>query len=454
MTVPNIFANATTSIPLSQLDQNFATPITLGNATVTLGGTLTSVGNLTLTNVTLTSLSAALVAAYGGTGLTSPGSSGNVLTSDGAGGWASIAPVLPGGFAWQSAKTSNFAGVTKCGYPVNTTGGAITATLPASPTAGDYMTFVDYARTFATNALTIDPNGGKINSVASTTVLNTNGASVSIVYVDATQGWLAYSGFSSSPIGAYSANYLAVAGGGGGGQGYDSTDNGGGGGAGGVLPGSYSFVPGVAYTITVGNGGASNNNGQDSSISAVATAIGGGRGASQRAANTAGNGGSGGGGAFSYLPGTGSAGQGYAGGTVNLPSGTYPGGGGGAGGVGSPGISGTKGGDGGIGTTSSISGASVYYGGGGGGGAGTPGAGGTGGGGAGSPTTGVAGTANTGGGGGGGGATPGSSWAGGAGGSGIVIIAYPGAQRGTGGTITTAGGYTIHTFTSSGTFNA
>jgi hypothetical protein len=40
------------------------------------------------------------------------------------------------------------------------------------------------------------------------------------------------------------------------------------------------------------------------------------------------------------------------------------------------------------------------------------------------------------------------------GGSGIVIIRYSGAQRGTGGTVVTTGGYTYHTFTSSGTFTA
>ena len=40
------------------------------------------------------------------------------------------------------------------------------------------------------------------------------------------------------------------------------------------------------------------------------------------------------------------------------------------------------------------------------------------------------------------------------GGSGIVIVAYIGPQRGTGGTVTSAGGYTYHTFTSSGTFTA
>jgi hypothetical protein len=38
--------------------------------------------------------------------------------------------------------------------------------------------------------------------------------------------------------------------------------------------------------------------------------------------------------------------------------------------------------------------------------------------------------------------------------SGVVIIRYAGAQRGTGGTVTSAGGYTYHTFTSSGTFTA
>jgi hypothetical protein len=46
------------------------------------------------------------------------------------------------------------------------------------------------------------------------------------------------------------------------------------------------------------------------------------------------------------------------------------------------------------------------------------------------------------------------SSAGGNGGSGIVIICYAGAQRGSGGTITTNGGQTIHTFLSGGTFTA
>jgi len=53
--VPYTFSTATTSIPLSQLDANFATNATLGNASVGLGNTTSSVGNLTLANVTITS---------------------------------------------------------------------------------------------------------------------------------------------------------------------------------------------------------------------------------------------------------------------------------------------------------------------------------------------------------------------------------------------------------------
>ena len=49
------FANATSAIPLSNLDSNFATPITLGNTAVTINGTFSSIGNLTLNNTTIAS---------------------------------------------------------------------------------------------------------------------------------------------------------------------------------------------------------------------------------------------------------------------------------------------------------------------------------------------------------------------------------------------------------------
>ena len=64
MAVPYTFATATSSIPLSQLDANFATGITLGNTTVYLGNTTTSIGNLTLTNATISSVASTFPNSY------------------------------------------------------------------------------------------------------------------------------------------------------------------------------------------------------------------------------------------------------------------------------------------------------------------------------------------------------------------------------------------------------
>jgi hypothetical protein len=62
MAVTNIFATATSAIPLSQLDQNFATAITLGNTAVYLGNTTTSFGNVTLTNTQVNNYTEGVVA--------------------------------------------------------------------------------------------------------------------------------------------------------------------------------------------------------------------------------------------------------------------------------------------------------------------------------------------------------------------------------------------------------
>jgi hypothetical protein len=55
MTVPYAFANLIGTIALSKLDSNFNTPITIGNTSVQLGNTVTTLNNLTLANVTITS---------------------------------------------------------------------------------------------------------------------------------------------------------------------------------------------------------------------------------------------------------------------------------------------------------------------------------------------------------------------------------------------------------------
>jgi hypothetical protein len=73
---------------------------------------------------------------------------------------------------------------------INTTANAITVTLPASPNFGDEIRFLDVAGTFGTNNLTVARNGKKIQRTTTDLVISTNGAGFSLVYYDATQGWL------------------------------------------------------------------------------------------------------------------------------------------------------------------------------------------------------------------------------------------------------------------------
>jgi hypothetical protein len=272
----------------------------------------------------------------------------------------------------------------------------------------------------------------------------------------------AWTRFSESD--AYFVDYLVVAGGGNGGSG----NGGAGGGGGGVLNGKLLLTESTAYTVTIGAGGAGSNlyaqNNGSNSVFGSLTAIGGGAGGSNASGTQNGlSGGSGGGGGgdgsitgeFS-VAGAGTDGQGNRGGRGWIEGGNNTGGGGGgAGQMGTHGeATNTRAGDGGAGFLTDISGAMRAYAGGGGGasqstnrhGYGATGCGGDGGDG------GANGVVNRGGG--GGGAKTASGANSGSGGSGVIIIRYAGAQRGTGGTVTSAGGFTIHTFTSSGTYTA
>jgi hypothetical protein len=117
------------------------------------------------------------------------GSSGQVLQLSDSSGTLTFATVS-GGAAWQAVQTSGFTAVAKRGYFCNTTSSAFTATLPASATIGDFITFIDYAGTFDTNNLTIGRNGHNIQGVAEDLTVSVERAGLTLVYVDATQGWL------------------------------------------------------------------------------------------------------------------------------------------------------------------------------------------------------------------------------------------------------------------------
>jgi hypothetical protein len=413
---------------------------------------------------------------FGSSG-TAYGTSGQFLKSNGdaAPTWAAA------GISWQSVQTSGFTAVSGSGYPCNTTSAAFTVTLPASPSAGESIVLTDYAGTWQTNNLTVNPNGNKLDGLTSNAVFSTKRQSISLVYIDATQGWIPFSGFLDTiPVQPVAADYLVVAGGGGGGNAHA-----GGGGAGGMRTGTANLTVGSVYTATIGGGGAGStsnasrgSNGTDSSLAGTGlttiTSTGGGGGGSRTDSNSAqaqgaagGSGGGGGGQDVVWTPsptgGAGTSGQGNTGGN-GIGGGTAAdgGGGGGASAVGGNAASNVAG-NGGAGSASSITGSSVTYAGGGGGGAyvgNTRGTGGAGGGGNGAATSaGSAGTANTGGGGGGGASAGGSGGGNGlAGGSGVVILSVPTANytgTTTGSpTITTSGSNTIIKFNSTGTYTA
>jgi hypothetical protein len=257
-----------------------------------------------------------------------------------------------------TAKTAPFTGVSGKGYFVNTSCGAVTVTLPATPTAGDIISVKDYAETFDNNAVTVARNGSKIGGECLDATLSDQGDSITLVYVDATQGWLnvqtddtvkgnsfvaatggtvttcgdykihTFTGDGNfqvtnagSPAGSTTVDYLVIAGGGAGGaHGGDGATVGGGGGAGGyrfsdgTASGCYSAGPAPlgasalpvsvqTYSITVGGGGVSSYPGTSSIVSSgnpstfsTITSAGGGSGGGSLVASCKGNGGSGGGG--------------------------------------------------------------------------------------------------------------------------------------------------------------
>jgi len=79
---------------------------------------------------------------------------------------------------------------TGSGYFLNTTAGVITINLPAGA-AGSIVSMADYAATWQTNNVTVTPNGSeKIGGEPSNATLDTEGQSVTFVYVDSTQGWV------------------------------------------------------------------------------------------------------------------------------------------------------------------------------------------------------------------------------------------------------------------------
>jgi hypothetical protein len=265
--------------------------------------------------------------------------------------------------------SSPFTAVSGKGYFINTTSGAITMNLPSSPSAGDIVSFKDYARTFGSNALTVGRGGSNMDGSAADSTFETNGDTGTLIYMDATKGWslinddntvqLGASFITASggtintcgdfkthvftgpgtftvcsvgnPAGSTTLDYLVVAGGGSGGW----TDYGGGGGAGGFRVSNGYSLPSpttsplasptsltatvASFPITIGAGASNPGNpgtggqGSTSTFSTISSAGGGGGKNSNNGVGQPGGSGGGGMGATAQSSGA------YAGGTGNSP---------------------------------------------------------------------------------------------------------------------------------------
>ena len=163
--------------------------LTLANAATGNNPVLSATGGDTNVGITLTPKGSGTVTIDALTFPAADGSANQILTTNGSGVLSFVDN--SGGTSWQSVQTSTpFTAVAGNGYFINTTSGAIEMDLPAG-TLGDEISFIDYAGTFDTNALTIDPNGSEkiVGSTASLTV-SVERAANTLVYTDGTQGWL------------------------------------------------------------------------------------------------------------------------------------------------------------------------------------------------------------------------------------------------------------------------
>lgn len=123
--------------------------------------------------------------ASGNSALLAAGSANYVLTSDGT------------DIAWQASssgrfveKTANYTLIAGDKIIVDTSSSALTMTLPTSPTLGDEVSIIDGAGNAATNNITISRNGSNIEGTADDLTLDVDAAAFSLVYYNASRGWI------------------------------------------------------------------------------------------------------------------------------------------------------------------------------------------------------------------------------------------------------------------------
>ena len=198
MAVPNIFANASSPLPLSQLDTNFATPITLGSTAVALGNTVTSVTGLNTTG-TAANVTGTVALANGGTGQTTQAAaltalagtqvSGRYLRSDGANTalsaiQAADVPTLNQNTTGTASNVTGTVAIANGGTGQTTQAAALTA-LAGAQTSGRYLrsdgTNTTLAAIQAADVPTLNQNTTGTAANVTGTVAATNGGTGSII---------------------------------------------------------------------------------------------------------------------------------------------------------------------------------------------------------------------------------------------------------------------------------
>lgn len=201
-TAAGAYTTLGTSSPLSVVAGN----ISLGTVPVASGGTGTTTGSITGTgaltlaaggtnqNITLDPSGTGYTILNGNVGIgnTNPTARLHIGGTAGVDGIkfpdGTIQTTAATGGSW-SAVTSNITAVAGGKYLVDTSSGAITITLPVSPSLGDEIVFVDAASNFATNNLTVGRNSLKIMGLVEDMTVSSNNASFTLIYYNAANGW-------------------------------------------------------------------------------------------------------------------------------------------------------------------------------------------------------------------------------------------------------------------------
>tara|TARA_R100000908_G_C3739562_1_gene136470 strand:+ start:22 stop:732 length:711 start_codon:yes stop_codon:yes gene_type:complete len=154
-------------------NRNVTVPDSLEKAYIVIDATDRSSNHYTLTFKTAS-----------GTGVVLPVGSTSVLFADGTN---IVSALLEKGY---KTTTTAYTAVNGDQIFVDTSSAAVTVTLPASPSVGNEVHFIDSKINFASNNLTIGRNGSNINGSAANLTVNANGESFTLVYANSAKGWI------------------------------------------------------------------------------------------------------------------------------------------------------------------------------------------------------------------------------------------------------------------------